>query len=307
MLPRLPLQRESTSTTKIIHNVTVWQKSIIFILLVASFDTITPLNGWNQLPSRSTRLVLSSSFCLLFPERSSKSSLMTMVSPLSSSTGADATATTTPSSNNPKPRLPIPEPIYSNIPGTWAYDTMSRRVDEEILQRTYDDNKDMFENNKAFSAIKAKFDALRKDLQTSSNLKMLDDLPKDAAPERKREWQEWKAILQPFLDRRDTWLTAPWMVTEFYLYRRLMDVLGYWDVDSPGYHFDPFSKQKRAGLESSVGSVRLILYFRNAIAKRALCLLTRRIVVSFNRPNPCWPRYQTCPNRQARGSIWQQV
>ncbi|KAG7337403.1 DUF89 domain containing protein [Nitzschia inconspicua] len=159
---------------------------------------------------------------------------------------------------NPKPKLPIPEPIYSNIPGTWAYDTMSRRVDEEILQRTYEDNKDVLERED-FGTIRSKFDALRKDLQTSSKLQMLEELPSDASPERKREWQEWKTILQPFLDRQDTWLTAPWMVTEFYVYRRLIEAIGFWDQDSPGYLYDPFVKQKRAGLESSVGSAEAML------------------------------------------------
>jgi hypothetical protein len=257
MLHRRPLKLTSTSTTTVSNKVTGWQQAIIFGLLLSILDTTTTVNGWNLRPTPNTRIPLPSFVSLLFARRSSIKSMMTMVSP-SSPTSADAHTTTT-SNNNPKPKLPIPEPIYSNIPGTWAYDTMSRRVDEEILQRTYNDNKEMFETE-AFSSIKAKFDALRKDLQTSSTLKMLDDLPKDATPERRREWQEWKEILQPFLDRQDTWLTAPWMVTEFYVYRRLVDAIGYWDVDSPGYHYDPFSKQKRAGLMSSVGSVRLMMY-----------------------------------------------
>jgi hypothetical protein len=256
MLRRRPLKPLSTSSTiKLINKVAVWQRAVTFLLLVANIDVLIEVSGWNLLPKAN--LVLSSSLSSLIAPRYSKSSRMTMVSPPSHA-GADATSTTT-GNNIPRPRLPIPKPIYSNIPGTWAYDTMSRRVDEEILQRVYDDNKEMFEKESSTS-IKSKFDALRKDLQTSSTLKMLDDLPNDASPERKREWQEWKTILQPFLDQQDTWLTAPWMVTEFYVYRRLVDVIGYWDVDSPGYHYDPFSRQKRAGLESSVGSVRLFWY-----------------------------------------------
>ena len=163
-------------------------------------------------------------------------------------------SSSTMSSTNPKPKLPIPEPIYSDTPGTWAYDTMSRRVDEEILQRTLEDNQEAFASD-AFVDINAKFEALRKDLQTSAKLTMLDALPKDASEARKREWNEWKDILQPFLDKDDTWLTAPWMVTEFYVYRRLIEAIGYWDEGTPGYKYDPFIKQKRAGLESSVGSV----------------------------------------------------
>ncbi|KAL3893252.1 MAG: hypothetical protein SGARI_008287, partial [Bacillariaceae sp.] len=154
------------------------------------------------------------------------------------------------SSTNPKPKLPIPEPIYSDVPGTWAYDTMSRRVDEEILQRTLEDNQEAFRSD-AFQEINARFEALRKDLRTSAKLTMLDELPENASQERQREWNEWKDILQPFLDKNDTWLTAPWMVTEFYVYRRLIDAIGYWDEGTAGYQYDPFVKQKRAGLESS--------------------------------------------------------
>ena len=33
----------------------------------------------------------------------------------------------------PKPALEIPAPLLSLTPGTWAYDTMSRRVNGELL------------------------------------------------------------------------------------------------------------------------------------------------------------------------------
>lgn len=164
----------------------------------------------------------------------------------------------TATSDIPKPRLDIPEPICSDVPGTWAYDTMSRRVDEEILQRTYEDNKETFETE-AFKPILERFNKLREELRSSSKLSMLQELPEDAPEMRKREWNEWKAILQPFLDRGDTWLSAPWMVTEFFVYRRLIEAIGYWDEGNPGFKYDPFAKQKRAGLESSVGSAEPML------------------------------------------------
>lgn len=164
----------------------------------------------------------------------------------------------TATSDIPKPKRPIPEPICSDIPGTWAYDTMSRRVDEEILQRTFEDNKEMFETE-AFQPILKRFQELRNDLRSSSKLSMLADLPADASEDRKREWNEWKEILQPFLDKGETWLSAPWMVTEFFVYRRLIEAIGYWDEGTPGYKYDPFIQQKRAGLESSVGSAEPML------------------------------------------------
>ena len=38
------------------------------------------------------------------------------------------------------PPAPLPPIILSNVPGTWAYDTMSRRVRENILMRVYEEN-----------------------------------------------------------------------------------------------------------------------------------------------------------------------
>jgi hypothetical protein len=216
---------------------------------------------------------------------------------------ATTTTTTTTTTNESKkePNLPIPEPIYSNVPGTWSYDTMSRRVDEEILQRTYDDNKDVWENNPEFESILKRFNELRYDLQNASITKICLPLkPKpsslsedsteseddDVDRRRLKEWMEWNDILQPYINKNDTWLTAPWMVTEFYLYRRLLiDVIKYWDEyeyeyndalenenenggggeqqqrikKNPGYLYDPFQNQKYAGLVSSVASAENVL------------------------------------------------
>lgn len=158
----------------------------------------------------------------------------------------------------PKPLLAIPDPICSDEPGTWAYDTMSRRVNEEILQRTYDDNKETWESEE-FKGVLENFLSLRKSLECSSKLTMLEKLSSDASAERVREWNEWETMLQPFLDNEDTWLSAPWMVTEFYVYRCLIQAIGYWDEGSIGYKYDPFEPQKRAGLESSVGSAEPML------------------------------------------------
>lgn len=174
----------------------------------------------------------------------------------------------TASGSKPKPNLPIPDPIYSDTPGTWAYDTMSRRVDEEILQRTYEDNKDVWETEE-FKDILERFNTLRHELQNAGDTKIQLPLPPPdgSSPSRQTEWEEWKQILDPFVLKGDTWLTAPWMVTEFYVYRRLLvDVIRYWDEHerdgskkNPGYLYDPFVAQKRAGLESSVASAEGVL------------------------------------------------
>ena len=163
--------------------------------------------------------------------------------------------------SNPLPRLEIPEPILSLTPGTWAYDTMSRRVDGEILQRTWEDNQEVWESKEGFESVVKGFEAIRQDLQSAADTKLtyLEELPPDASPERQREWQEWKQLLDPFVEKGDTWLSAPWLVTEFYVYRRLIQAIGFWDEGTVGYRYDPFDKQKRAGLVSSVASAEPML------------------------------------------------
>jgi hypothetical protein len=249
----------------------------------------------------------------------SPSSFIPVVSAFSVKTITSATATTTTTTTtttmattdnsettttDPKgPNLPIPDPIYSDIPGTWAYDTMSRRVNEEILQRTYDDNKDVWENNSEFEPILRRFNELRNDLQNASTTKLklplqshLLSISSDnnsnvavcssskgsSSTTRLTEWNEWNDILQPFIQKNDTWLTAPWMVTEFYVYRRLLiDVIKYWDeyeydetfdgdgdvIFNPGYLYDPFQDQKYTGLVSSVASAENVLGKINNIDK----------------------------------------
>ena len=164
------------------------------------------------------------------------------------------------SSSSAQPALPLPPVICSDKPGTWAYDTMSRRVDQEILQRTFEENQHIFESDD-FRQILIKYNALRQELQSASEtpLTYLQDLLPGASEERQREQEEWNGLLQPFIERGDTWLTAPWLLTEFYVYRRVMQAFEYWDPTSPGYNYDPFAKAKRAGLESSAGSAEAML------------------------------------------------
>ena len=172
-----------------------------------------------------------------------------------------SSSSNTANTDTPMPQLALPDPIVSTTPGTWAYDTMNRRVDAEILERTWQDNKQVFQQP-AFGAVGKKFQALRHELQNAATTKIayLDDLPPDASPERVKEWREWnEQLLPPLVQAGDTWLSAPWMVTEFYVYRRLMQALDYFNPDSVAYMYDPFAKQKHAGLVASTGSAEAML------------------------------------------------
>src|SRR6056300_1738346 len=80
-------------------------------------------------------------------------------------------AETCPKTGNPLPSLPIPEPLLSLTPGTWAYDTMSRRINEEILQRTYEENEKKF-NSPPFAKALERFNQLRSELSDAANTKL---------------------------------------------------------------------------------------------------------------------------------------
>jgi hypothetical protein len=125
------------------------------------------------------------------------------------------------------PRVPqLPDPIVSNIPGTWAYDTMNRRVDGEILERTAQDNYHTWTTEPQFAVdaflILSRFNNLRRELQNaaSTQLTYLDDpiiINESVSSEQHiQEINEWNEILRPYVDRGDTWLSAPWLVAEFY-------------------------------------------------------------------------------------------
>ena len=168
----------------------------------------------------------------------------------------------TDTSSSPKPALPLPPPILSLTEGTWAYDTMSRRVDSEILERTYTENKSEFDSPEFATAFK-QFQSLRNELQNAktTTLSNLDVSMGGIAGDE----EDWEAILHPYVTNNDTYLSAPWLVTEFYVYRRLLEALGYWkktnDDGSPSvtYQWDPFDKQKRAGLVSSPSSAENVM------------------------------------------------
>jgi hypothetical protein len=152
-----------------------------------------------------------------------------------------------------RPRLDLPEPLRSSTPGTWAHDTMSRRVDGEILARTLEDNQEFLDLH---PEIATAVEGLRHDLRTAAPLKY-PTAPTSA--DQKEEFDTWCEILKPIVEKKETWLSAPWMVSEFYIYRSLMDCFGYWNKDSAGYMYDPFGKQKHAGLVSSTKSAEAIL------------------------------------------------
>jgi len=116
------------------------------------------------------------------------------------------------------PRLTLPPPLTAAVPGTFAHDTMTRRVVDEIMGReVLDANADaLAARPRAKEALKA----LQRDLESASRTPLrplLDGWAPDTA--------YWRAALEPY--ESDTWLTVPWILAEFYLYRRVMEALSF--------------------------------------------------------------------------------
>lgn len=105
-----------------------------------------------------------------------------------------------------QPIAPLPPPLCSDTPGTWAYDTMSRRVREDILAR-------VFRENDFPPATLSRLNALDSELAKAA-VTVLSPIPQDGGPD-VDTWNE--IILPPFLEAKDTWLSAPWLISEFYL------------------------------------------------------------------------------------------
>lgn len=104
------------------------------------------------------------------------------------------------------------DPLLSTTPGTWAYDTMSRRLNKEILQRTYEENEDIL-NTPLFAKALKQFNELRLELDNASttklrNLKFDKSTDGRSASVVDREEREWKEILKPYIDKEDTWLSG---------------------------------------------------------------------------------------------------
>ncbi|RYH15262.1 protein-glutamate O-methyltransferase family protein [archaeon] len=137
----------------------------------------------------------------------------------------------------------IPPVWVSTIPHTWAYDTMSRRILEDILPRIIEDNRD--EMTKEASVLGPncliQLTELRDSLTCGTNgyLRSLNDNGPDQGV--------WNSILLQIPDSQRNWLQAPWLIAEFYFYRRVIEAFRYFDTN-----YDMFAKQKHAGLVDSM-------------------------------------------------------
>jgi uncharacterized protein with ATP-grasp and redox domains len=126
-----------------------------------------------------------------------------------------------------------PSPIYSNLPGTWAYSTVTLRL-PDIAGR-------VIEENHFPDQINLNLSRLQEDINQGSIRSLLDQ----GAPDQ----EAWESYLEPFLGQ--SWLDVPWFFAEHYFYRRIMEAVDYFREG-----LDPFGFQKREGLEKTLGEIQ---------------------------------------------------
>lgn len=142
-----------------------------------------------------------------------------------------------------KKLLSLPPIIKSNVPGTWAFDTMSRRIHSDILPRIIADNSD--ELLQPTSEMRSEAFLVLNDLKDSLESGSMGFLRgiSDSGP----DLELWDSILGEVTESERNWLDSPWIISEFYFYRRIMEAFKYFETK-----YDPFMKQKVDGLIESL-------------------------------------------------------
>ncbi|HDD55238.1 MAG TPA: protein-glutamate O-methyltransferase family protein [Chloroflexi bacterium] len=138
--------------------------------------------------------------------------------------------------------IKFPPPTYSNIPGSWAHSTVSKRL-PEIAAQVIEENQYPDEINEALTR-----------LQEEINHHPIRPLLDQGAPDQ----GAWEEYVQPYIGQ--SWLEVPWFFVEHYFYRRIMEAVRYFQLGQ-----DPFGYQKAQGLEKSREEIR---YLSNYFQKR---------------------------------------
>jgi hypothetical protein len=126
---------------------------------------------------------------------------------------------------------PLPKPLRGNEADTFTHYTHVVRM-PDILRRT------VAEGNFP-PGIEARLNALIDALPFEA-VEYLDD---PGAPDEAL----WNTHIEAHLGQ--AWLDTPWLFSEPYFYRRVIQACGYFQL-GPGYHVDPFSYQKTRGLRA---------------------------------------------------------
>jgi fructose-1,6-bisphosphatase I len=124
------------------------------------------------------------------------------------------------------------------------------------LSRVTTDNADTLDADPRAAAAFAALDA---ELADAANV-ALRPIEDDGGPD-VRYWNE--SLVDAWIG--ETWLDAPWLVSEFYFYRRVLEAIGYFG-DGPGAGKDPFQRDKDAGLAACAEATKALAPKLNAFA-----------------------------------------
>lgn len=125
------------------------------------------------------------------------------------------------------PRLPLPPPLSGSEKGSFAEDTIKRRMPDIARQ--------VLAENALSAAAATAVQALIAEMPEGRLRPLHDSHAPDA-----EMWQDAISRRQ-----QQTWLSAPWFFSETYFYRRLIEAVDYF-----GSGFDPFATQKKKATEA---------------------------------------------------------
>lgn len=130
------------------------------------------------------------------------------------------------------PTTPLPQPLRGNEVGTFAEDSVIRRLPEIALRTAAENHLDQ---DRA-----AQVEALADEIGHGTLTRVNEPEAEDALA--------WASYVAPYLGMR--WIDAPWFFVETYFYRRLLAATGYSQPGSRRW-VDPFQQQKQMGLEGA--------------------------------------------------------
>ena len=133
---------------------------------------------------------------------------------------------------SPTPPHNLPADFRGQESGSWAAHTMHDRLPRIVEAVMHDGEFD--------ETARSRLLALQNSLP-QGQIRAFDD---PAAPDN----AAWASYVRPWLD--SSWLSANWFFAECYFYRRLLAATGYY-APGPGERIDPFTVQKKAGLQQA--------------------------------------------------------
>lgn len=141
--------------------------------------------------------------------------------------------------NDQLPAYPLPEPIRGLEPGSFAEHTIKVRL-PAIGRR-------VIAENHLPSEVNNRLEELFQEIPYAHIRPLRDRSAPDTSA--------WDGYTAPYLDQ--DWLQVPWLFSETYFYRRIMEATGYF-MPGPLEGYDPYSYQKQAGLDTARNQIQAL-------------------------------------------------